>query len=1435
MKIPKNSIPAVNSLEKYNEVLRRGQENDIPEVKAKMKFINLFSISLNLIPEVFHAINFRMNHNLCIHRRLYIPIILCILVIPSLAPLFTAEPTSWTHTNGPFGGIITTIEIDVTNPDIVYAGGAGGGVYKTENGGKTWVMPHQFCQPSDEIRDLILLPDNTLYALTHMLHKSTDGGETWHTIDILGGITCMDATGDTIVVGTWEGKAYKSEDRGEHFYDISQGLPGEYIADIALDKNGIWAGTANGENGTLYYTTGETWHLVNIEKPPETDMNTIWVDPETHAVYTGLVNVHNEAPDSNQAYMYKTEDAGTTWEPMYISGLDAMVHVMGRAVYDDTMYVGSGDHVYKSRDSKTWEWIGPPGRNGDMYDIAVDPRDTNVIYVPRRAHGISKSVDGGRTWAPVNTGLYNVTISLIAPHGPAGTVYATTVDGAGIFKTTNYGETWTRINEGINHPWGDELQGVPNTSESVWFVADVAKVFITDNGRTWNEVISPDLYGFRFGSVYALEAAPSDPHVIYALKNGFGIFKSENGMDWRFLHQSEVDYTYTLAVHPFNPDIVYSGYSPKPFQDWAMVRKSVDGGETWETVLKISGSTGITSVEIDPVNPDIVYAGVCGNPGRVYKSVNGGETWEILNDNFIMCTVWGQPQLVVDFNDPLTAYTGTWLAGTWKTENGGKTWTLLENAPVSSTALAIDKENPHVLYSADRTSPKVWKTTDAGQTWEVIGDFTKDGAFLMNRVFVKNGVVYAATFGPGLHGGKLYTSDNSGETWTDITHGLPRSVLDIDISPDNTIYVTTHIFGCYKSENGGTTWEEISTFPNIGGYDIEVDPVEPNIVYAAGMGACTVPDWCMSYGYTFTDDSGVYKSTNYGETWTQVLTTGNECRAVRLHPDDHTIVFAAAMDDGLLVSKDSGNTWTPYNTGLGTTVLTSCAVCKNILYVGTQACGVYSGDLVDQTVVWDLTRSNKPVPEVYSLEIKVDPVNNYIFVGSNPGGLYRSSDNGNTFYDKNFLTPSVVVDDPFRQGYYTFGINPDNPQEIWLGTWGKGIFKSYDSMDFDITANGTHNEMVTRHITQIVVTNDAVYAATEEGVFVTYDDGITWEDMNNGLDTYQVRTLIMTSDNQLICGTLGYELYTFNFGNKTWEQMPAFSNFGVLWPIWDDRPLYQYTSILFHPDGKTVYVGTFPAGIYKSEDTGRTWREMNVGWTNDGVFSLVFYPGNTNIIFAGTYNGVNRSTDAGDHWELSDTGWPPEQWVFSIDFDPGNPNIMYACSKNGENEGTGRDGFRGTVMKSENGGKTWSSITQGLDVNQEFYKVIVDPHDSDIVYLATQGSGVFISYNAGKTWEPWNTGLTNLVAGTNGNNVTNTMVLSEDGFLYFGTAGSGVFRRPIVTYEAGISPESGPETSPESEDDAVPRSEGLTWIIVGVVLAGMGITLVIWYVKSTRI
>ena len=141
-----------------------------------------------------------------------------------------------------------------------------------------------------------------------------------------------------------------------------------------------------------------------------------------------------------------------------------------------------------------------------------------------------------------------------------------------------------------------------------------------------------------------------------------------------------------------------------------------------------------------------------------------------------------------------------------------------------------------------------------------------------------------------------------------------------------------------------------------------------------------------------------------------------------------------------------------------------------------------------------------------------------------------------------------------------------------------------------------------------------------------------------------------------------------------------------------------------------------------------------------------------------------------------DEGWPDEQWVYTIDFDPRDSNVMYACSKNGENGGRGREGFHGTVMKSLDGGAHWFPITGNLRTDREFYKILVDDHNPDTLYLLS-GEGIHISRDAGEFWMPWNEGLTDTRAGL-GNNVTDTFTLTCDGRqVFFGTFGSGVFRR----------------------------------------------------------
>jgi photosystem II stability/assembly factor-like uncharacterized protein len=1321
--------------------------------------------------------------------------------------LLTPPGPAWEQSNGPYGGYLATIEIDPSDPQVLYAAGAGGAVFKSTDAGATWGALAQIVPFRYTFSGLLLAPGDpdTIYALAdgEVLYKSADAGASWSRLAAGSGLKSAAISPEdpgVLLAGGYDGHVTLTQDGGATWDDITGGLPpGDAINAVAISAGGrLWAGTFNLAGGGLYTTTipGGPWVPVDAGGAPARVVRGIFVDPaDPQTLYVGFSDPYEGPIDPGEHALFVTADGGATWDPVDLPVEGGGPRILARDG-DGALYLSLLSRLYRSPDGGlTWDWLETEQWIVDPIDLTVDPGDSQTLYLPRRSAGLLKSTDGGADWFEIDEGLVAVnTIHLAAPAQAGSPVIYT--DG---YKSEDLGSSWEYYTEnGLGPSFYDEIVVSPQDPQDVWVVMDVGTVFTTTDGAaTWTKVIDPlpEGRGFRFGSVYALAAAPSDSDVLYAVRNGMGPFSStDGGENWDFRYRSEVDYTYSLAVDPADPNVVYSGYTPKPFQDWAMVRKTEDGGPTWTTVLSVPHSAGITSVVIDPNDPDRLYAGSTGlaasGGGAIYTSPDAGASWAPLNPHFTMLTVWGQPQLILDPADPATALAATWLGGTWKTADAGASWTLLDAAPVSSTALSADPADPDHLYAADRTHPWLWASRDGGASWAVVADWSGEGAFLVNRVLAgPAGSVYASTFGPGIHGGKLYRSPDGGATWADITGSLPRSVLDIALDPADpqVIYVTTHIHGAYRSDDGGASWSELAAFPDIGGYDIEVDPADPDLLYAAGMGDTTVPGWVLPGGYTFADSSGVYRSPDGGLTWTQLLTTSNECRAIRLHPDDHTLLFAAALDDGLQVSTDAGATWQPYNSGLDSLNLTSVAVAGDKIYAGTQGFGVYGGDLDPATgaVTWQPARSNKPVPSVHSLRLAVDPSDSSrIYAGANPGGLFRSDDGGLTWYDKNFLTPSVVVDDPVRQGYYTFALDPADPQQVWLGTYGKGIFKSYDGMDYDIGANGADQVMLGKHINAILIhPSYGVLAATEEGVYQTLDEGATWQDVSAGLDTPQVRSLAVTANGRVLAGTAGYELYSRQPDGTEWTQLNAFGDWGKIWSIWDDRPNYQYTALLIDPaDLQTMYFGTFPAGMFKTTDGGALWLETNVGWTFDGVFSMRFRPGDMDTIYVGTYNGVNRSTDAAAHWSKWDQGWPAEQWVFSIDFDPRDPDVMVACSKNGENEGRGRDGFHGTVMKSVDGGEHWFPITTGLNLNQEFYEILYDRFQPDTLYLATQYEGVFVSRDGGALWLPFNEGLSNLYAATNGNNVSSPMVLSAGGSLLdFGSAGSGVFRRQVRT------------------------------------------------------
>jgi len=884
-------------------------------------------------------------------------------------------------------------------------------------------------------------------------------------------------------------------------------------------------GSGEFTNGHLYISEdlGETWSKVNLDVPDDVIIANIVQNPsnQEHIFLLFRHPILHDFTYPVSRLIRESFDGGKTWHPLTNLNLESNgitdVAILGGVYYFPNPFSG---YILKLNGSN-YEIIDMP-KVKEFEDITFnldtlifDFENPNIVYGKTGniwALGLVKSEDNMKTWEKMDSDIIASSPTILVTHPTdSNIVYTSGNVIQESYLTSDGGKTWEPFSPVAA---GDELKIDPHNSNHILLIDEMTNIYESyDSGKTF-ERINQD---FSSAKIFDFEISKDGSNKIYASNIGIGISEYDpSKQEWRYMINSP-DYSYDIEIDPEDSNIFYATYSPKIFENhssiWKYSRYQEDNFG-WSEILRVEDSGGIVSLEIDPSNPDKMYAGVIGEKGTIYVSNDRGKTWDVLNEHFIMSTVWGQPQLVVDSNNPSIAYAATWLAGTWKTTNAGKTWELLDDAPISSTALSLNKKNTDVVYLADRSSPTVWKSTNGGGTWEQIANFASDGALLVMRVLAEGDTVYASTFLPSLMGGKLYKSIDAGSTWSDITGTLPKGILDIAVDPTNSdvIYLTTNLYGIYKSTDSGTTWNKMENYPYVGTYDIEVDPDDPSVLYTSARGGY-LPSWFTVIagepeGIVFTDDAGVYKSTDAGDTWSKILTTTVSCRAIRRHPDNPNLLFSPDLIDGLQVSIDGGNTWTKYNEGLDNAVTTSVAVYDDKIYVGTQGCGVYSGDLdvASGKIIWQPSRSNKPVPEVYNLQIEVDPTDsNIIFVGSNPGGLYGSTNGGVTFRDRNAITPSVVVDDPLLQGYYTFAIDPSNSSNMWIGTWGKGIYKSYNAMILDVPAN-----LFGKHIRKIVIdpsdSND-VYVATEEGVFVTRDNGEIWEEMNNGLETRDIRSI----------------------------------------------------------------------------------------------------------------------------------------------------------------------------------------------------------------------------------------------------------------------------------------------------------------------------------------
>jgi photosystem II stability/assembly factor-like uncharacterized protein len=655
----------------------------------------------------------------------------------------------WRPAPGLEGGTITALAVDPQHPDTVFAATIQAGVFKSADGGRTWRslnLPSRVGRP-DAIAIAPADPETLYVGTGRGVAKTTDGGRSWRLTgsDLVGkrkrgeiywrvgGWVRGDGFVYTLVVdqrdpdivyaGTWNRGVLKSTDGGASWQRTGLGAVSQLLFD-PRDPGTIYAaavgaviaygdaiervsdGAGRGRSGVFKSSDqGESWDPVGLQG---TTVHALALDPEhPGTMYAGT---HTKG-------ILKTTDGGANWRDAGLKG-QTITGLTLDPSNTDILYATTpnwGGGVFKNEDggrSRSWRSINagtPPPLTGHEFStaLALDPRNPATIYVATKGDlpseeggGVSKSLDGGRSWRSTNAGLNGARVSALAlAPGSPGTAYAAVV-GRGVFKRAD--GRWRAVNTGLMNS-GDAGVAVDPQDPATVYAGALGGIYkSTNGGANWRASLRaarhfrPDDSRVHSGvalavdpqhrtTVYTITASLNDPPAYESL-----IYRSrDGGRTWpRFSQVQAVgvpealgaiadqpDPTPPLAIDPLNPDTLYAGGL---------------GVQRWRQAAL--PRSPVLALAVDPKETAIVYA---GTDAGLSKSTNAGASWQPLQGALDDVRV---EALAID-----PKYRGTVIAGTdqgvfWSTDGGDRWRRFTHLPPRTFDALAIDR-SAGLLYA----------------------------------------------------------------------------------------------------------------------------------------------------------------------------------------------------------------------------------------------------------------------------------------------------------------------------------------------------------------------------------------------------------------------------------------------------------------------------------------------------------------------------------------------------------------------------------------------------------------------------------------------------------------------------------------------------------------------------------------------------------------
>ena len=677
-----------------------------------------------------------------------------------------------------------------------------------------------------------------------------------------------------------------------------------YTIFAATATGGLWKTDNEGVTFEPVFDHGITASIGDVTIAPS-NPNLIWLG-------TGEANIFRSS--NAGAGAFKSADGGKTWQYMGLAGTHTIARIVIHPSNPELVYVAASGHewtdneergVYKTADGgRTWRKVLYANPRTGAIDLVMDPSDPSVLYAamwqrlrrkwndPRNepdynASGVFKSTDGGETWAPVNEGLppapMRGRIGLDVARSNPNVLYAF-VDNYEVARQAKAGEV-----DAYGRPRAAIIKG--------------AEVYRTDDkGRTWRKVSESNdvmermagTYGWVFGQI---RVDPTDERTIYVM--GLGLNQSKDGgRTFQPLRGMHGDH-HALWIDPDNPNYLVNG------NDGGIV-VSYDQGKNWRQFLDNLPAVQFFNVSFDMDTPFRVYGSIQDHgsrrgavdlsrgrdriPAQRFENAPGGEGsrhaidprnpdivysagfyHNISRTDLSQRDARGQPQAT-----PITPRLGPadgYLRGQWL------------------SPILLSTHNPDVLYFGGQFVFRSWNRGDA---WEKIsadlsdndpkqqGDIPYQTVFALSESPMRFGLLYAGT-----DDGRLHVTRDGGKTWAEITRGLQpkRWVSKVAASAfdEGTVYAAQNgkrddDFTAYlwKSTDYGATWKSLAGNIPLGPINvIAEDPTSAKILYVG-------------------TDVGVYVTVDGGASW-EVLGANlptNYVHDIVVHPRDRVIVAA---------------------------------------------------------------------------------------------------------------------------------------------------------------------------------------------------------------------------------------------------------------------------------------------------------------------------------------------------------------------------------------------------------------------------------------------------------------------------------------------------------------------------------------------------------------